>query len=228
MWTLIRNKFKRRPFPANLEALRHCRISYGQYGEDLFLTLLFGYEKTEGVYVDVGCFQPIFYSNTYIFYERGWRGVAIDPNPSLKSQWAHRRPGDTFVNCAISKNCEAVTYLQHFRHPARNRVVHESETHDPAQYKASICDAAPLSEILAQHLSAPRIDLLNIDCEGRDLQVLETHDFEKHRPVIIAIEDRDISLETPVSLFLLARNYECLAYIGLTKIFRAKDYGLLT
>ena len=223
MWTAILNKLKRRPFPTNLEALRHCRVSYGQFGEDLFLTLLFGYEKTNGVYVDVGCFEPIFYSNTYIFYERGWRGVAIDPNPSLKSRWARRRPGDTFVNCAIAKSHETMTYLQHEEQPARNRVVHESEMHDPAQYKASACEAAPLSEILSQHLRAPRIDLMNIDCEGRDLEVLETHDFAKHRPSVIAIEDRDISLETPVSAFLLARGYQCRAYIGLTKIFQVKD-----
>jgi len=225
MFQAIKTKLKRRPFPLNLEALRDCRISYGQFGEDLFLTSLLGYEKTDGVYVDVGCFQPIFYSNTYIFYERGWRGLAIDPNPELREAWHRYRPGDTFINVAIGKERKKMAYLLNEKYPAMNRVVEEDQVcdFDPAKHKVSSCESVPLSELLDQHLKSPRIDLMNIDCEGRDLEVLATNDFQKYRPKVIAIEDRDISLETKACAFLLAHDYECKAYIGLTKIFQARS-----
>jgi len=225
MWNKVIAKIKRRPFPLNLKALRTCRVSYGQFGEDLFLTELLGYEKTDGVYVDVGCFQPILYSNTYIFYERGWRDVAIDPNPQFKKEWDRYRPRDTFVNFAISKDRKKMAYLMNEKYPAMNTVADEDQVSqfDPGQYKVSSCESAPLSDILDRYLKGNRIDLLNIDCEGRDLEVLATHNFKKCRPFVIAIEDIDLSLQTKTTEFLHSLNYKCMAYIGLTKIFQRID-----
>jgi FkbM family methyltransferase len=222
MFNKIKTKLKRRPFPLNLEALRACRVSYAHTGEDLFLTTLLGYEKTDGIYVDVGCFRPIEFSNTYIFYERGWRGIAIDPNPGLKPEWDHYRAEDTFLNFAISKERKKMVYLINKQYAAMNTVVDEDEVSrfDPAQYTVSSCESIPLTAILEQHLKGNRIDLLNVDCEGRDFEVLSTLDFQKYRPHVIAVEDRDISLQSRTAEYLLALNYQCRAYIGLTKIFQ--------
>ena len=35
-------------------------------------------KKYKGFFVDVGCFHPIKYNNTYRLYRKGWRGVNID------------------------------------------------------------------------------------------------------------------------------------------------------
>ena len=221
---LIGTKLRRRPFPLNLEALRACRVSYGQFGEDLFLTHLLGYEKGGGVYVDVGCFHPIVYSNTYIFYQRGWRGLAIDPNPKYRAEWHRYRPHDVFINAAVSRTRRKVTYLMNDRYPAMNTVVDENQTadFDPSQFAASSCDGIPLAAILESNLKGNRIDLMNIDCEGKDIEVLESNDFDKYRPAVIAVEDSDISLDSKATHILQALNYECKAYIGLTKIFQTK------
>jgi hypothetical protein len=37
--------------------------------------------KQKGFYVDVGAYHPFLFSNTYIFYLRGWRGINIDATP---------------------------------------------------------------------------------------------------------------------------------------------------
>jgi FkbM family methyltransferase len=220
----IMAKIRRRPFPLNLHALRACRVSYSQFGEDLFLTLLLGYEKSDGVYVDVGCFQPIVFSNTYIFYQRGWSGLAIDPNPQFRDMWRRFRPRDTFVNVAVSKNNERVTYMMNRQHPAINTVAVDGQTHnfDPSQYEARKCETARLADILDRHLGVTEIDLMNVDCEGADLEVLQTNDWDRYRPTVLAVEDSSISLESDLTRFLLRLNYECRAYIGLTKIFQLK------
>jgi FkbM family methyltransferase len=215
----FRTKLKK--LPRNLKALFNCRISYGQFGEDLFLTHLLGYAD-QGVFVDIGCFHPIVYSNTYVFYQRGWRGLAIDPNPQLKGAWDRYRPGDTFLNLAIAKSPGKIAFLAHNQHPTMSMVLDESQVagFDTANYKVTSCPASPLSTILQEHLRGKRIDLLNVDCEGRDIEVLETNDFERYRPIVIAVEDTDVLPESKTAKYLQSRGYECRAYIGLTKIFQ--------
>jgi FkbM family methyltransferase len=217
-------KTKIRKLPRNLKALFNCRLSYAQFGEDLFLTHLLGY-ASDGVFVDVGCFHPIVYSNTYVFYQRGWRGLAIDPNPQWKTAWDRFRPGDTFLNVAVAKTPGKKVLLLNRKRPAMNLVLDEDRLAgvDTKNYEVSSCDAIPLSDILDRQLKENRIDLLNVDCEGRDIEVLESSDFGRYRPTVIAVEDTTISPESKVAQLLEGQGYECRGYIGLTKIFQDKS-----
>jgi len=213
-------KFSRRPFPRNLHALRSCRISYAQFGEDLFLTSLLGYEKTDGTYVDVGCYHPIDYSNTYIFYQRGWRGLAIDPNPNWKSEWQKFRPRDTFINAAIAPSAGSMTYLMNRHYPACNRLLVEAAaTISPDETLLTVA-TRNLDSVLDEYLPGADIDLLNVDCEGQDLQILQTIDFSRRKPFVIAAEDSNAAADSQLGEFLQSHGYDCKAQIGLVKIFQ--------
>jgi len=216
------SKFSRRPFPRNLHALRSCRISYSQFGEDLFLTSLLGYEKTDGVYVDVGCYHPIDYSNTYIFYQRGWHGLAIDANPTWKAAWQKFRARDTFVNAAVASSAGSMIYVLNRRYPACNRLLAQPPTTTSPDESLITVPTSPLSEILNKRMPYSEIDLLNIDCEGLDLEILKTFDFRNARPTVIAAEDSTVGTDSPLCLFLKTHEYDCMAHIGLTKIFLCK------
>ena len=48
-------------------------LCYSQEGEDMILSKIFGGQKS-GFYVDVGAHHPLRFSNTYLFYLRGWGG----------------------------------------------------------------------------------------------------------------------------------------------------------
>jgi FkbM family methyltransferase len=215
-------KFSRRPFPPNLHALRSCRVSYAQFGEDLFLTSLLGYEKTDGVYVDVGCYHPIDYSNTYIFYQRGWQGIAIDPNPNLRVEWQKFRPRDTFVNAAVASSVGSMTYVMNRRYPACNRLLAQVPATTSPDESLITVPTSPLNNILDERMPHTRIDLLNIDCEGHDLQILQTFDFLSRKPLVIAAEDSMVSTDSPLCSLLQSHGYDCMAHIGLTKVFRSK------
>eukprot|EP00435_Cladocopium_sp_Y103_P037937 s78_g10.t1 len=75
----------------------------------------------QGVFVDVGAFHPIHLSNTY-FFERclGWRGLCVEPNPSMHKYFEAYRP-----SCELVKNCV-------WSHP-RRAYIREDETHDGSQ-----------------------------------------------------------------------------------------------
>ena len=55
------------------------REYYSQWGEDLFIQKYFK-DKIKGFYLDIGCFHPIMYSNTFLLFNKGWSGINIDLN----------------------------------------------------------------------------------------------------------------------------------------------------
>ena len=66
-------------------------VSYAQHGEDIVLWRAFRNQKT-GTYVDVGAFDPTYDSVTRLFYERGWRGINIDPSVGRHRAVRERTP----------------------------------------------------------------------------------------------------------------------------------------
>ena len=48
-----------------------------------------------------------------------------------------------------------------------------------------------LKEVFNQNMSNRGIDFLSIDCEGLDLNVLKSNDWNKYRPTIVCIETHD-------------------------------------
>ena len=76
-------------------------ISHAQNCEDIVLDRLFKTKK-EGRYLDVGAGDPDFESVTKLFYERGWRGINVEPNPTLYERLKTARPGDLNLQVALS------------------------------------------------------------------------------------------------------------------------------
>src|SRR5215470_302661 len=80
----VRTRLRR--LKARIKALMGIRdpITYSQFGEDLIISDLFNKLSIDRVsYLDIGANNPSFVSNTYLFYERGFRGVLVEPNPIL-------------------------------------------------------------------------------------------------------------------------------------------------
>ena len=76
-------------------------LSHSQFGEDMVVRGLLPCLKN-GVYVDIGVHHPIFYSNTYHFYLRGWRGLNVDATPGSMEAFHLLRPGDINVEACVS------------------------------------------------------------------------------------------------------------------------------
>ncbi len=74
--------------------------SFSQFGEDVAVFNLLGRQKN-GIYVDIGAFHPKVFSNTYLFYKLGWRGICVEPNPEVWWKFWLVRPRDVFVNCGV-------------------------------------------------------------------------------------------------------------------------------
>jgi len=164
---------------------------YGQDGEDLILNrLLDGQQK--GFYVDVGAHHPVRFSNTYMFYQRGWSGINIDAMPGSMMKFKKIRPRDINIESGVAGSSGILKYYC-FNEPALNTFDGaEAERKDKHPYHiVNTIDIGVerLDKILARYLpKGQTIDFMSIDVEGKDEEVLHSNDWTLYRPRIVLVE----------------------------------------
>jgi FkbM family methyltransferase len=171
---------------------RYAGLSFSQEGEDLILNRLFE-ARQRGFYVDVGAHHPYRFSNTFLFYLRGWSGLNIDPLPGTAALWARRRPDDLVAEVGIGDRAESRAYFV-FDDPALNTfdATRAAELRRSSPYRQqSVREIAvrPLRDVLDEYVPPDtKIDFLSIDVEGLESEVFSTMDFERYRPDAICFE----------------------------------------
>lgn len=204
-------------------------LSYSQEGEDLVLKRLFEGRK-DGFYVDIGAHHPYRFSNTALFYENGWRGINIDPNPGTAINFDRYRPRDVNLELAINNTSEPLDFYI-FNEPALNTfdseaaAEHISSSKWELVHKISV-QQKTLSEVLDRHLpQGVKIDFMTIDVEGIGYDVLTSNDWNKYLPDVVLIEvwgDRTLKslLSMPESEFLSSYGYQLIAKTVNTAFFQ--------
>lgn len=220
-------------------AIQFGRVTYSQVGEDIVLCALLGGAATKGVYVDVGCNHPFRMSNTALLYEKGWSGIVIDPNPDFSPAFQKLRPRDKFVNCGIAEIPGKLHYHK-FTEPLLNtfdpHLAYETSQRNFLSVESVEVKVRPLESVLNEEWpDGKEIQFMSIDCEGFDLQVLKSHNFEKYPVDAICVEigKKRISacVTDPVSLYLDKKGYEQIAMLYNSGIFLQKElineYGII-
>lgn len=167
--------------------------SYSQEGEDLILKRYFENVK-KGFYVDVGAHHPFRFSNTYIFYKMGWRGINIDAMPGSMVLFNRFRKRDINVECAVSNRVKEIEYYK-FDEPALNSFDEKMSKKREEESSYKILETVSiksdrLDNILDKHLSRheKEIDFLTIDVEGFDYKVLTSINLTMYQPKLILFE----------------------------------------
>lgn len=210
-----------------------ARVTFAQECEDLLVYDQVRKRKN-GFYVDIGGLHPIRFSNTYLFYTKGWRGIVVEPNPDAESLFRKHRPKDIFVGEGVASTIGNMEYHR-FEEPALNtfdaalaRTREETEgrpVKDRLQRRLS-----PLRDLLDCHLpEGTEIDLMSIDVEGLDDEVIRSNNWEKYRPRwLIAEVDLDhenhgwiVDLHENATIgFLRSVGYQAVIKTGRSVIFK--------
>jgi hypothetical protein len=201
--------------------------SWSQYGEDLFIDSILK-KKQIGFYVDIGCYHPFEFSNTYMFYKRGWSGINIDANIDVIPLFEKYRPRDINIQAAVSNEEMVLEYLK-YEGGALNHLSFDGKQLDAVhKFKnKTILKTESLELILSKNLSPSikKIDFMSIDVEGFDLNVLKSNNWSLYRPSVIAIEDNQVGDLTQIyhnnivsylmnlDYKLVGKTYNCMFFV---------------
>ena len=202
--------------------------SYAQEGEDIVLKRLLD-GRPRGFYVEVGCHHPFRFSNTYLFYKRGWSGICLDPLPGTARSFSRWRPRDITLEVGVSRQPSTLTYFM-FEEPAVNTFDSAAARRviDEGRYKIleqRLIRTEPLARIIETHLppGVAQIDFFSIDVEGLDLEVLQSNDWQRFAPRAVIAEcfgsDLEQIQEDPVAKYMSAIGYKPYAKTGHSVVF---------
>lgn len=142
-----------------------------------------------GFYIDIGANDPLIDSVSVAFYDRGWRGVHVEPIARYAEMLRNARPDELVIEAAIglssghmamfeipgtglSTGCEDVAA----RRSAEGREVMRVDV-----------KCLPLSEVLEQQRDRT-VHWMKIDVEGMEVDVIESWLPSTVRPWIVVIE----------------------------------------
>jgi len=202
-------------------------ISYAQNYEDVMLLRALG-NVQRGFYIDIGAQHPVHGSVTKAFYEKGWRGINIEP----VSQWfellAKDRPADTNLKIAISDTGEEMELYEIAdtglsTSTTRYADMHQSEGRTVERH---VVACRSLDDVIAEYADG-EIHFLKIDVEGAEGSVLKSISLDRHRPWIMVVEATEPNSQNPAYADweprVLQSGYEMVYEDGLNRFYLANE-----
>lgn len=175
-------------------------LSYTQNLEDYHLWLALGGEgSAPGFYIDVGGGHPVADNVSLWFYERGWRGIVVEPQQGLAALYPRVRPRDILHDGLVGRS-EGTLDLHVFpRLHGLTTTVADNAARSAVHgddYRTVTMPVTTLAHICEAH-GVTAIDFLKIDVEGAEADVIAGNDWTRFRPKIVVAEAIDPATNTP-------------------------------
>jgi len=202
------------------------QIVFGQEGEDILLTRIFG-NRANGFFVDIGAHHPTRFSNTYMLSLNGWSGINIDANQHSINQFELTRSRDINICSSIGENdesrkyfCFAESALNTFDEEIAQMYVHNGHKID----RIESLKTTKLGVLLDANVKpGTLIDLLNIDVEGLELEVIRSNDWSKYAPVVVVVEILNVTVAQAIE-HEVTKIIQTYGYVLSSKLFNSCIY----
>ena len=164
------------------------RYGLGYEGEAWFANNYIWPYKKKGFYVDIGCYHPVKFSQTFKLYKFGWTGINIDISRESIDLFNLYRPKDKNLNLGISlksgledgyfnKNISTTNFID----PDYSNYINKKK------YIIRKIKTKTINQIFEEH-NISEVDFLKIDCEGIDLSIIKSFNFDKYKVSFLSIE----------------------------------------
>jgi FkbM family methyltransferase len=199
----------------------------GQADQDLLAYLYFRGKKT-GFFLDIGAYDGVTYSNSYVFERLGWRGACVEPLPGVFERLRRNRRCDCYqAALAGSRDPDAL-----FIHAVGVDTLSGLESEMAGGHGDWIAreggrperirvKTMTFPDLMANYPELRTVDFLSLDVEGAEMAVLKTIDFDKYAFGLITVEcagERDGEAEL-LRGFMAEKGYDLLADLGLDLMF---------
>ncbi|MFM5482313.1 FkbM family methyltransferase [Aeromonas veronii] len=203
-------------------------ISYAQNYEDVMLWRALKHIE-HGFYIDVGAAWPDQDSVTKAFYDRGWSGVNVEPNPKHYCALELNRPNDINVQAALGEVSGKLN-LSLFRDTGLSTLDAEiAKKHISQGYTCDVINVplVTLKDLFLQY-DIKDVHFLKIDVEGFEKQVISGNDWSACRPWIVVVEATvpmsKIEYYTSWEPILINNDYVFAYADGLNRFYVAKEH----
>jgi len=202
-------------------------ISYAQNYEDIMLFRALR-DIEQGFYVDVGANSPDEHSVTKAFYDRGWRGINIEPVMEFHQQLLAARPRDVNLPIAVA---DSTGFIDFYDVPGTGLSTISpkiAEDHRAAGYQVFKRNVVveTLDEVFRNYVSGD-IHFLKIDVEGLEESVLRGVALTNIRPWIVVVEATEVLSEVQNHAswehLLTGRRYSFVYFDGLNRFYVAEE-----
>jgi FkbM family methyltransferase len=203
-------------------------LSYSQNLEDYHLSLAFA-GQTTGTYIDIGAGHPIADNVSFWFYERGWQGIVVEPQPELAALYQRLRPRDIAFRGLIGRESGEIDFhvVDRLHGLSTTRVDVAQKARDfGANYQTRRMPVTTLAE-LCESYGVSSIDFLKIDVEGAEGDVLLGGDWQRFRPKVVLVEAISPMTSEPSwqhwEPFLFAQGYRFVLFDTLNRFYVAQE-----
>jgi hypothetical protein len=177
-------------------------VSYARSHQDVVLNRILS-ANGQGFYIDVGAGHPVVDSVTKHFYDQGWAGINVEPDPRLFTELVEHRTRDVNLNVRLS-----------------NRPGVAAEV--PLMTLAEVCEGHVRSTV----------DFLSVTTGRHQQEVLDGGDWQRWRPRVVLVESVPSGAAIPSAegwdQVLLEADYLFAAFDGLNQFYlRAEDKELM-
>lgn len=172
-------------------------------GESLDILLDSIFKKENGFFIELGANDGLTQSNTALLeFNRGWKGVLIEPSLNAYTECCKNRPASTCFNLACVSNTFEENEIQGDFNGGMMSSVKGVRNGTNALVSVKV---STLEKIL-DSVGATSIDFLSLDTEGYELNILKGLNLSKYRPryMLIEIYTKDYS---DILAFLSENNY---------------------
>ena len=207
--------------------IEFANIYFSQTGEDIILREIF-HNKKKGFYVDIGAHHPKRFSNTFLLYKKGWKGINIDADKRSIDLFNEERKRDINVHCAISNKEQKLDFYTFLDGAINTFNKKEAESWAKTRNekpKIKKFKTKRLETILDKYLPKDtKIDFFSIDIEGYDLEALKSNNWKKYSPKYILIEMFGSPFKSKENKeknkFLGQQGYELIAKTTITSVYK--------
>lgn len=198
-------------------------ISFAQNFEDVILWRALQ-DVEHGCYVDIGAQHPVQDSVSKAFYDRGWRGVNIEPTSFYADLLRRERPDETVIQAVIAEQPGLLPFYEIPDTGLSTASADVAAHHRQRGFsvRETVVTALTLDELF-QRVDRDAIHWLKIDVEGYEKQVLSGWTSTACRPWILVIESTYPTSRTETygawEHLVLAKGYEQVFCDGLNRYY---------